>query len=101
MNGGEYNEDDKRLFDKMKQTAKEEHWIYTANDFKKDVQEFHDKIREAYQIHDQIETRIHINTGDVKKETDSTVKVNDTFWAWEHISGDLVKAYWATQRHKP
>lgn len=99
MNDREYNEDDKRLFDKIKKDAKDEHWIYTPELFKKDVQEFHQKIREAYQVHDQIETRIHINTGDVDK--DDTVKINDTFWAWEHVSGYLIKAYYATLRHKP
>lgn len=98
MNKNESNEDDKRLFDKMKQTAKEEKWTYTKDQFRKDVQEFHDKIKQAWQVSDLIETRININTSTDEK---NKVMVDDTFWAWSHIYQDVNHAYHATQRYRP
>ncbi len=61
-----------------------EKFVYDLDTYKKDVQKFHDKIKEAWQVHDLIETRIHVNTdpehfGDINKGFGTS---EHPFWAW-------------------
>lgn len=101
MNGKNVWGDDLKLFEKIKQDAIKDNFVYDLETYKQDVQKFHDKIKEAWQVHDLIETRIHVNTdsshfGDINKGFGTS---EHPFWAWEHVKDGLVKAYYATQRH--
>lgn len=94
MNGQEWNEDDKRLFEKIKQDAIESKFVYNAEQFRQDIIEFRDAVRKAFSVHDKIETRIHVNT-----QQDS-LKIDKWFYAWMNSSEFIAKAHRSLERDK-
>lgn len=94
MNGQEWNEDDKRLFEKIKQDAIENKFVYGEDQFRQDIIEFRDALRKAFGVHDKIETRIHVSTDK------NSLKIDKWFYAWMNSSEHLVKAYRNMERDK-